>query len=116
MPDCTAFNAIVQVRSSWALGLVLLTACDPIVKISGHGAGGAAKVFLECPDAQVSIIREVVADRDGRFVFGGLGCLPKTCRVRSGEVSVEVRAACVHTTRGCASDTCTEAKVELVGQ
>jgi hypothetical protein len=111
MPDCPALNVILQVRSKWVVCLALLTACDPTFSISGHTSGSGARVFLECPDARVT--REVVADLDGRFVFGGVGCLAKKCRVRSGEASVELGAACAHTAWVCSSDKCTAAKVEL---
>jgi hypothetical protein len=91
----------------------MLFACDPGLKISGHIAGGSTTVFLDCPNARVTIPRDAMVDRDGQFIFEGVGCLPKTCRVRGGQASVDIGTACVHTTRGCSSETCTEAKVEL---
>ena len=104
-------------RSSRAVVLLLVFAgCDPLVSVTGRvGAGFETEVQLRCPGRPTSRWpSSVLPDADGGFDFGGLGCLPKACRVTHGDAGVEIGDVCNETYFGCSSrDSCSRASVVL---
>lgn len=100
------------------LTLFVLAACDPVATVSGRiePALGNQLVELKCSsEAKLSIARESRTDSEGAFIFEGLGCVPFGCYVSAlGARGPSVGRACSKSARGCAAQTCSEARGLIV--
>ena len=106
------------------LGL-LLGGCDPDVEILGKVVGSdggippPTRVELSCTGGpQLSVPRSVQSDSQGRFVLKGVGCLPPSCVLSSGEgyrrVEENLMEWCKKSAPQCAPGTCSAASVTLM--
>ena len=108
----------------WLVVLLALCGCDPAVEILGNvvaADGGVplpTKVDLNCTGgAQLSVPRSVQSDAQGRFALRGVGCLPPSCVLSTGEgfrrVEANLMEWCRKSAPGCAPGTCSAASVTL---
>jgi hypothetical protein len=104
--------------------LALACGCDPAVEILGRvvaadgGLPPPTKVELNCTGgSQLSVPRSVQSDAQGRFALRGVGCLPPSCVLSTGEgfrrVEEHLMEWCKKSAPGCAAGSCSAASVTL---
>jgi hypothetical protein len=116
-------------RSPWLVCILLAmtNACDPEIQVAGvvkNNEGEpliGARVAITCDEKTRFLVeeKEVISNKNGQFVFTGLGCLPRSCKIsavwRNFSAQRSIGETCRKTRFACRADSsCNEAQVSLL--
>jgi hypothetical protein len=119
----------LQVVAFLALGLVALalvlfgTHSDPGARIVGQlkldgPVPSGVRAHLSTPEGMLTIPRDVSVDRNGRFEFRGVGCIPLSAVVRIDGLQdrhgeMKIGDHCSRRVSACPVETCSEVTIAL---